>query len=60
MLSNKLVVTGSHDGVKLVELTYHGALTFDQVDEICEVLRKPLNEMGERAMFTITIIDDNF
>lgn len=60
MLSNKLVVTGSHDGVKLVELTYHGALTFDQVDEICEVLRKPLNEMGERATFTITIIDDNF
>ena len=60
MLSNKLVVTGSHDGVKLVELIYHGALTFDQVDEICEVLRKPLNEMGERAMFTITIIDDNF
>jgi len=60
MLSNKLVITGYSDGVSLVELEYNSVLTLDQINEICEVLRKPLNEMGERVTFNIIITDDNF
>ena len=60
MLSNKLVVTGYSDGVALVELTYNAMLSLDQVNEICEVLRKPINELGERVTFNITMTDDNF
>ena len=60
MLSNKLVVTGYSDGVALVELTYNAMLSLDQVNEICEVLRKPINEIGERVTFNITMTDDNF
>ena len=60
MLSYKLVVTGHSDGVALVELTYNAMLSLDQVNEICEVLRKPINELGERVTFNITMTDDNF
>ena len=60
MLSTKLVVTGHSDGVSLVELEYNAVLTLEQVNEICEVLRKPINELGERVTFNIIITDDNF
>ena len=60
MVSNKLVVSGYNDGVLLIELTYNGLLDFEQIDKICETLRQPLNEMGERVTFNISIIDDNF
>ena len=60
MLSNKLVVTGYSDGVSLVELEYNAVLTLEQVNEICEVLRKPINEIGERVTFNIIMTDDNF
>ena len=60
MISNKLVVSGYNDGVLLIELTYNGLLAFDQIDKICETLRQPLNDLGERVTFNITILDDNF
>lgn len=60
MVSNKLVVSGYSDGVLLIELTYNGVLAFDQIDKICETLRQPLNDIGERVTFNISILDDNF
>jgi hypothetical protein len=60
MVSNKLVVSGYNDGVLLIELTYNGLLDFEQIDKICETLRQPLNDMGERVTFNISIVDQNF
>ena len=60
MVSNKLVVSGFNDGVLLIELTYNGLLAFDQIDKICETLRQPLNDMGERVTFNITILSHDF
>ena len=60
MLSNRLTIAGNADNVPVLTCTYNSVLTFEQVDAICEALRSPLNDLGERIKFTVTIIDDNF
>ena len=60
MLSNKLTITGIVEGVTLITFSYDGVLTFHQIEELCDTIRKPLNELGERVTLNVTIIDDNF
>lgn len=59
MLSNKLVVSGYSDGELVVKLTYNYLLTLKEIEEICEVIREPLNSMGASLTFNIAITDEN-
>lgn len=58
-MSNKLVVSGYSDGELVVKLTYNYLLTLKEIEEICEVIREPLNSMGASLTFNIAITDEN-